>query len=189
MKKSILVIFLILVIGFSVWFYQKNNNQIETKKVEVQKEVQEKNKKEEKVTEAKNEIKNNEDPDKKELEERMKRLGIKVIKVKAPEWDEKKYYDETVFPNIEPIKNLQEWDREYFKISIEETLKDNITPENIMKAFPGIKKEDFKNTGKLKYQVDYDILLNNILVRLGLEPQNGEHLDSIIEDLRNDGFE
>ena len=59
------------------------------------------------------------------------------------------------------------------------------TKENIMKRFPGLKSEDFKYTGDLKYQVDFDILLNNYLIRSGLEPQNGEHLEEIIKELQN----
>ena len=124
---------------------------------------------------------------KKELQERLDRLGIKLEKVHDD------FYDEDVVESVfyklppsgfNPVKNLSEVDRMTFKGVITADLPDDeITSENIMKNYPGFRPEDFKNTGKLLYQVDFDILLNNLLLRTGLEPHNGEQLDGLIDDL------
>ncbi len=88
---------------------------------------------------------------------------------------------------IRPIKNLSVEDREYFRNVVLKVAGTN--PKIITKKFPGINNEDFENTGKLESSIDFQILLNNILIRKGLEPQNGEHLDQIIGELRKENNE
>ena len=57
--------------------------------------------------------------------------------------------------------------------------KREATPEAVMKRFPAFAPEDFNNTGRLDNFLDGLILLDNYLVRVGLSPFNGEHMESI----------
>lgn len=113
-----------------------------------------------------------------DLKLRLKKIGATVETNEAGQ-------QELVFNTlpVRPIKNLSVDDREYFKSVILKTAGND--PKTIMEKFPGIKTEDFENTGKLENSIDFQILLNNILTRTGLEPNNGEHLDQIINDLQN----
>ncbi len=99
------------------------------------------------------------------------------------EWE---YSDDFNNPNwnYSPIQNLKINLREMFSDSILSEI-DERSKEEILKSFPGFKEEDFKDTGELKYQVDFDILLNNYLIREGLEPNKGEHLEEILLELKN----
>jgi hypothetical protein len=58
--------------------------------------------------------------------------------------------------------------------------------DEIMEEYKGFIEDDFKNTGELKAQLDFDILLNNVLERTGLEPKNEEHIESLIEDMKKE---
>ncbi len=118
-----------------------------------------------------------------ELEERLKKLGLKIEKT----FDENsgKEYNETVFPGINSMQNIKPALREYFREKITGG-RDDIGAGEIRKNFPGIREEDFKNTGHLKYQADFDILLFNILTRTGLEPINGQQIDELIDDLKKE---
>ncbi len=59
-----------------------------------------------------------------------------------------------------------------------------MSKNEIMKKYISFKNSDFENTGELKEQFDFDILLNNVLKRIGLQPHNGEHIESLINDLK-----
>ncbi len=58
----------------------------------------------------------------------------------------------------------------------------------IMEKYESFRDSDFENTGELKEQFDFDILLNNLLKRVGLQPHNGEHIESLINDLKYDNI-
>ncbi|WP_198245435.1 hypothetical protein [methane-oxidizing endosymbiont of Gigantopelta aegis] len=120
-----------------------------------------------------------------ELKSRLKRLNIRVEKVE--EYGKEKM--ETVFyEKYEPIKNIMVEDRERFRKMIEDAINANhlaYNHKNIMKLFPAVRKEDFKNTGKLLYQADFDIFINNILIRTHLSPVTPEHFSYFINDFKN----
>ncbi len=113
------------------------------------------------------------------LEERLKKIGG-VIEKNEQGQDELVFND---FP-IRPIKSLNVDERNDFMNAVLAAVNNDPKPEKIMKAFPGIKKDDFENTGNLETSIDFQILLNNILERERLEPRNGEDLSYVIEDLR-----
>jgi len=162
MKKALIIILLISFLISMVVLLINDS----TKKVE-KKEINNGN-----ISVKNNEINYNED-----LELRLKKIGatIEINEIGLKE---------LVFNSlpIRPIKNLSVEDREYFRNVVVKVAGTN--PKIITKKFPGIKNEDFENTGKLESSIDFQILLNNILLRKGLEPQNGEHLDQIISELR-----
>jgi len=120
-----------------------------------------------------------------ELKNRLKRLNIKIEKV--GEYGKEKM--ETVFyEKYEPIQNIRVEDRERFRKMIEDAINANnlaYNHKNIMKLFPVVKKEDFKNTGKLLYQADFDIFINNILLRTHLTPVTPEHFSYFLDDFKN----
>ena len=120
-----------------------------------------------------------------ELGDRLKKLNIKIEKVEG--YAEEKM--ETVFyEKYEPVKSVTVEDREYFRGKIEGKIRTNgldYNHENIMKLFPVVEKEDFKNTGKLLYQADFDIFLNNILVRTHITPVTPEHFSYFMNDFEN----
>jgi len=141
------------------------------------------------------------DKNDKELVERLKKIKVVIEKNDEEkeesifpgylnltgEWPAKKWKYSDNFNNknwnTAPIKPLLIDDREYFAFEIIGKDK-KPTRESVLKRFPGLKKEDFENTGDLKYKVDFDILLNNYLIRSGYEPQNSEHLEGIIKELK-----
>ena len=63
-----------------------------------------------------------------------------------------------------------------------------MSQEEILKKYPGFIDEDFKNTGELLRSFDFDILLNNFLKRVNLQPQNGEDIEKLIDDLKSGVF-
>ncbi len=103
---------------------------------------------------------------------RLEKLGIKVEKNENGDWESIFSAYEKDGENFqEPIKNLSVEDRKYFAEKILELAEGN-NRDLILVVFKGLKKEYFENTGDLEYQIDFDILLNNYLRRLGLEPAN-----------------
>jgi hypothetical protein len=164
MKKALLIILLISFLVSMVVLLINDS----TKKVK-KKEINNGN---EDISVKNNEINYDED-----LKLRLKKIGA-TIEINETG------LKELVFNSlpIRPIKNLSVKDREYFRNVVVKVAGTN--PKIITKKFPGIKNEDFENTGKLESSIDFQILLNNILIRKGLEPQNGEHLDQIISELK-----
>ncbi len=98
---------------------------------------------------------------------------------------------ELVFPDfpVRPIKALSVDVRNDFQNAILAETGGERTKRAILSAFPGLQEEDFKNTGSLEDDIDFQILLNNYLERSGLNPQNGEQLERIVEDLKEGGGE
>ncbi len=93
---------------------------------------------------------------------------------------------ELVFPDfpVRPIKALSVDERNDFQNAILAETGGKRTREAILSAFPELQEEDFANTGNLQDDIDFQILLNNYLERAELDPQNGEHLEVIIADLK-----
>ena len=123
-------------------------------------------------------------PENKVLVKRLEKMGIKVEKNETGVWESIFSTYEKDGENFqEPIKNLSVEDRKYFAEKILKLAEGN-DKDLILTIFRGLKNDDFKNTGNLEYQVDFDILLNNYLRRLGLEPANGEDLEKILEEMK-----
>ncbi len=110
-----------------------------------------------------------------ELKNRLKRLKIRIEKVeKYPKENAETVFDE----KYEPIKNIMIEDRRWFRKVIEGKVRASgmdYNHKNIIKLFPVVKDKDFKNTGKLLYQPDFDIFLSNIFIRTHITPVTPEH--------------
>ncbi len=117
-----------------------------------------------------------------DLHSRLQRLHIKIEN--SLQYGVIK--QETVFhAQYEPVKEVMVEDRETFRRTIERALlKSHLgsSRRNIISLFPVLHEQDFENTGKLLYQADFDVLLNNILTRAGLSPVTPEHFSAFMED-------